>query len=825
MVSTGRLMAYYSFLPFFYYSDEDCNNGHLLGTTEDETTVTIRSVADAVAEVNDKRCSQSKDGYTYNYKMLLSTVVGAYLVYVLVTIALKIAIRTIKFGICELIAPIPIASYIDPKTSKKAFDNWVSTSVKVYLDLFTRLIVVYFIVFIFSILFDGGRVQQIFGKYGFFQGTMVLLFIIVGLLHFAQEMPKFISGMLGVSDGFGDMADMFRGQGFRALAGTAGMVAGTAKSGVSAFRNSWRASKFNDPGRSGVQRAALSGFSALNALRHGITASASAAYRGSRALPNNTQNQGIREGFNSAYHSGDETVRAQFSRLDTKRQARQNNRTQNANIGIARAAINDLQVGGAEYNRRLSAVTSANAQAQNDLNYARHLQSVASDDLTSAEGALATANGNLQREQSRVDAAQSALDHENDVYNQRRANLTQRRDVYQQYARTLEARESASRDIQYWRNKLNGATTEADRLSAQIGLTDAINNYQRIDQEFSKIIADNQGKGFRFETDSADAWNRYNQSEQNLSQAETNHTTNVTRLQADLTTATTARDNAQIVVNDAQEDVMDATNTLNEMQRAVEEAQKNAMDRNAELVNFDATIQSEIDAQQRVIEDAEAAKIHLNAERAANAFHEFIGDSVPRGQDFIDLASHSRSQKADVLQKEAFGKIEENVSLLKTLPGGDSFEYKTKTGATLTASFAAMINAKNQISAGATSVDITDSNGRVHTISAADFGEYFKAAQKTVGVEYVNAVCKGLIDNATVRNSQQREIQYINSLNISEELKHELLYGEDGRHGIVYDYGKYLLTATDRAEEWQTHGENLRNHEKLLERQQNGSGH
>ena len=212
--------------------------------------------------------------------MFVSTVVGVYLVYVLVAVALKIAIRAIKFSICELIAPIPIASYIDPGTSKKAFDNWVNTSVKVYLDLFVRLITVYFIVFVFKELFDNDGIKRMLGQfneYGWWQGFLVALFIIVGLLNFAKEMPKFITGMLGISDSFSDIGDMFKRAG--SFAATSGAMA---TAGVTNF----------------IGRRA-SGASVGQSLRSAFAGSGSAFWRGSRAALNG---KGMKETFNIAHN-------------------------------------------------------------------------------------------------------------------------------------------------------------------------------------------------------------------------------------------------------------------------------------------------------------------------------------------------------------------------------------------------------------------------------------------------------------------------------------------------------------------------------------------
>ena len=87
-----------------------------------------------------------------------------------------------------------------------------------------------------SILFNtaSGAFKRAIGDYGHVRGFLVVLFLIVGLLLFAKEAPKFISDMLGVGDGFGDIADMFKGQGWKAMSGVAGSVYNSASAGVSA---------------------------------------------------------------------------------------------------------------------------------------------------------------------------------------------------------------------------------------------------------------------------------------------------------------------------------------------------------------------------------------------------------------------------------------------------------------------------------------------------------------------------------------------------------------------------------------------------------------
>lgn len=215
----GKLMAWYSFLPFFDYAGT-CNDGSIMSydaesNDSSSSNITISSVAEAANNINrqDKSCGAGEYHYVYDHKFLISTVVGVYLAFTLVMVAVQVAIRAIKFGICEFIAPIPIASYIDPKTSKQTFDKWVSTSIKVYLDLFIQLIVVYFVAFIFQTYFaDGNNFKIIVANTGgsFWRAALVYLFIIIGLISFIKQFPKFLSDLLGLNTG-GAIGEIFKG--------------------------------------------------------------------------------------------------------------------------------------------------------------------------------------------------------------------------------------------------------------------------------------------------------------------------------------------------------------------------------------------------------------------------------------------------------------------------------------------------------------------------------------------------------------------------------------------------------------------------------------
>ena len=152
----------------------------------------------------------------YNYMFWLSPVIGLFMVYILGSMTIDIGIRVIKFGIVRILAPIPIASYID---DEKKFNNWVKTSIQIYTDLFIRLGVVYFVVyFLKNILGDflltTGYPQDLANQIGHVpQGLeliIVKVLIIIALLLFAKNAPKFICDLLGFEGANESIGDMFK---------------------------------------------------------------------------------------------------------------------------------------------------------------------------------------------------------------------------------------------------------------------------------------------------------------------------------------------------------------------------------------------------------------------------------------------------------------------------------------------------------------------------------------------------------------------------------------------------------------------------------------
>ena len=149
----------------------------------------------------------SNDGrYFINYRLGISTAVGVATLYLFLMFCVDIAIRSIQWGFLQLIAPIPILSYCDPKSGKDGmFKKWFDKCKKVYLDLFIRLFALYFGIYI--ITFIGTFRDVATGEeISMMDNWLLSIFMILGVLMFVKKLPEFLKETLAL-DGSG----MFKG--------------------------------------------------------------------------------------------------------------------------------------------------------------------------------------------------------------------------------------------------------------------------------------------------------------------------------------------------------------------------------------------------------------------------------------------------------------------------------------------------------------------------------------------------------------------------------------------------------------------------------------
>ena len=137
--------------------------------------------------------------YAFNYMPLGGLISSVIMIIIILGFTVDVAVRSIKLALLRLIAPIPIISYIDPKGKDEgAFNNWVKVLVSTYLDLFVRLMIIYFGAFCIQQIATGGINLGDAFSIGAAEGLFATVFLIIGVLFFMKQAPAFLRQVLGI---------------------------------------------------------------------------------------------------------------------------------------------------------------------------------------------------------------------------------------------------------------------------------------------------------------------------------------------------------------------------------------------------------------------------------------------------------------------------------------------------------------------------------------------------------------------------------------------------------------------------------------------------
>ena len=206
-----------------------------------------------LSHINDSCGRGSSERYAFGYTPIIGAIVMLIMTIVITGFTVDIAVRAIKLAILRMVAPVPIISYINPpKQGGGAFDNWTKSLISTYVDLFVRLAIVYFGLFMIQIIMNGG--MDIFGSnvQGFtFTSGVAFIFVILGILVFMKQAPQFIKDVLGIKGkpmGNVGLSSMMAGT--ASLLGGAGL-AGAGAAAIGAFGAASEAAAQGKPAPSG----------------------------------------------------------------------------------------------------------------------------------------------------------------------------------------------------------------------------------------------------------------------------------------------------------------------------------------------------------------------------------------------------------------------------------------------------------------------------------------------------------------------------------------------------------------------------------------------
>lgn len=146
--------------------------------------------------------SDAADNGDINFNFIMGLIAGLALLYVAISFCFDMAVRLIKLVFYQLIAPIPIYFRVIPEGKLSgSFNNWIKITLTCYLEVFIRILVFYFCVFIFNSIFDSDvSILDIMIKDSFLN-LLAKAFIIMGIVMFMKQAPKLFSEITGLDSG------------------------------------------------------------------------------------------------------------------------------------------------------------------------------------------------------------------------------------------------------------------------------------------------------------------------------------------------------------------------------------------------------------------------------------------------------------------------------------------------------------------------------------------------------------------------------------------------------------------------------------------------
>lgn len=187
-------------------------------------------------EVTDPYSNSTESVYVMRFDYLFSLIAGLFVCWFLLMYCFSVGVRVIQLAFLQIIAPMPIVSYISPKKDGM-FSKWGKMCLTTYLDVFIRVAIINFVVLLIAMIMDGffGDVDNIFlastGAYaaGKWYQRFLFVIIVLSLLQFAKKAPELLKELLPKSwaasgdFGFGLKGREFLGKG---LATATGIAAG-----------------------------------------------------------------------------------------------------------------------------------------------------------------------------------------------------------------------------------------------------------------------------------------------------------------------------------------------------------------------------------------------------------------------------------------------------------------------------------------------------------------------------------------------------------------------------------------------------------------------
>ena len=251
MGSYGRGFSSDVFSVFYKVNEEACNdcdavdvvNYNLNRLRENGDLRYLTMGLYESSKIDNPATGKKEEVATIDFDGLFAVVVGMVICYVLLLYCVDLGVRYAQLIFLQIISPIAIMGYLAPKKDNM-FAKWGKQCFSTYINLFIRIVIIYFILLLCQTLNGAFTSGDLFKGLNVSDGIKDFTYIalILGLLMFASRAPKLLEelfpkgGASGIGFGFGtkDRPMVARAAG-AALGATTGLRT-MVKSGVATNR-------------------------------------------------------------------------------------------------------------------------------------------------------------------------------------------------------------------------------------------------------------------------------------------------------------------------------------------------------------------------------------------------------------------------------------------------------------------------------------------------------------------------------------------------------------------------------------------------------------
>ena len=142
-------------------------------------------------EVELTDTKEKVDVFVVDFDGLYAVAVGIFVFWMILMYCISLGARYVQLIFLQVIAPIPIMGYLSTDKDNM-FSKWVKQCTTTYLDVFIRIIIINFTIWLISMVLSGNSAIPSDLK----KGGMITLFLVLGLLTFAKKAPELIQELL-----------------------------------------------------------------------------------------------------------------------------------------------------------------------------------------------------------------------------------------------------------------------------------------------------------------------------------------------------------------------------------------------------------------------------------------------------------------------------------------------------------------------------------------------------------------------------------------------------------------------------------------------------